>query len=505
MSELNLEQCNLFNPGLIHAFEPECRVGDDNGSYSYLKDCILQKIDMFDALVYAQSTIIPEICTGWGNITPQQVTEWISKIHALISKTLLSNTPEHIGKYPAMSIVVLRFHHGARLKEYLLTLLTTDKMSTEYARLFNETCTEFKITTPELFQSFLDLCLKIANDASIDINPEYTRNLPGRVMQRLRTAWYSEGLLTPGERNIISTFLMVCLPADELPAAMDEFSRNVIDVMLNLADSDEIARSHKLAEIFYQLVSIHPFVNANGRTATVFLNTLLVSLGLPSILLRYPGDREDETSLYCQAMKEIDDSREKLAALIAHRLSSPPYNSELSENIMLIQYELYALLKSIHDTFGFVCVTKFFDKIIDDVGNVIDMQRLEEEDGELKVRLDANKLMLTERNNFFTKSSEFATPKSISVFIIAKLKQLTGEDWKISQKTGNQIAWTIFKSTEHQQTCLASLRNCFVGTETTIKDGKPKGKSDSWMIQIENINLDALSKVLTAQNTLVLV
>ena len=49
---------------------------------------------------------------------------------------------------------------------------------------------------------------------------------------------------------------------------------------------------HIAAEAHYRLVSIHPFVDGNGRTARLLMNLLLMQEGYPPAIIR-PEDRHD--------------------------------------------------------------------------------------------------------------------------------------------------------------------------------------------------------------------
>ncbi len=74
--------------------------------------------------------------------------------------------------------------------------------------------------------------------------------------------------------------------------------------------------SEFLAEMFYQLTEIHPYANANGRTALAMVNIFLRYFNLPSILLRHPGEKDDKKSAYSEAIAQLDKTREPLQQLI---------------------------------------------------------------------------------------------------------------------------------------------------------------------------------------------
>jgi Fic family protein len=78
---------------------------------------------------------------------------------------------------------------------------------------------------------------------------------------------------------------MVVLPNPrQVPDLMDEFERWLVGSLDTLHPVEHAADAH------YRLVTIHPFVDGNGRTARLLMNMILIMHGYPPAIIR-PRDR----------------------------------------------------------------------------------------------------------------------------------------------------------------------------------------------------------------------
>ncbi len=66
-----------------------------------------------------------------------------------------------------------------------------------------------------------------------------------------------------------------------------------------LAREDNLHPVELAGEAHYRLVSIHPFVDGNGRTARLLMNLILMMMGYPPALIR----KEDRLA-YLSALKK---------------------------------------------------------------------------------------------------------------------------------------------------------------------------------------------------------
>ena len=70
----------------------------------------------------------------------------------------------------------------------------------------------------------------------------------------------------------------------KVPDLMDEFERWLVVPLVDLHPVEQAAEAH------YRLVTIHPFIDGNGRTARLLMNLILMMHGYPPAIIR-PRDR----------------------------------------------------------------------------------------------------------------------------------------------------------------------------------------------------------------------
>ncbi|WP_232220450.1 Fic family protein [Legionella tunisiensis] len=174
---------------------------------------------------------------------------------------------------------------------------------------------------------FISLLEKIAKDGKYTIHeslqPVINYESPAikgiLVINKLASA-YNLNQLNDTERNTVNKIVKICMFPPLIPEAMDRWAQTTVD-HLHTCDSKNLKEvSEFLATIFYELTEVHPFGNANGRTATCLTNIFLRAFGYPSIVLRHPGERENKHSLYQTAFEEIDSSLLPLIELIHTRM-----------------------------------------------------------------------------------------------------------------------------------------------------------------------------------------
>lgn len=110
------------------------------------------------------------------------------------------------------------------------------------------------------------------------------------------------------------------LTYNKVPRAVDEFCRWLNDEIAK-ADKTNIATCYRLSfEAHFRLVSIHPWVDGNGRTTRLVMNTIQRQLGLiPSIV------RKEDKGEYIQSLvdsRENDDSTITQDVMLRHHTAN---------------------------------------------------------------------------------------------------------------------------------------------------------------------------------------
>ena len=75
-----------------------------------------------------------------------------------------------------------------------------------------------------------------------------------------------------------------------VPKLMEEYGHWLIGESLNLHPVVRAAQAHE------RLVTIHPFIDGNGRTARLVMNLILLARGYP--VANIPGDTDSRRSYY---------------------------------------------------------------------------------------------------------------------------------------------------------------------------------------------------------------
>lgn len=372
-----IEQLIDFNPALIYGFDPESPPHtmikpQDEGIFSVE---IEQHVDLLNAYLYAQNTILPFIKeNSLDKITPEQLLAWVCQLHAFIGKSLLNADGLKSGVYNDQEIV--RWQQTCTSVPDLYNFMDNIRRTPHASELFiNSYSQKYKldISTCTVFASIT----KRYHDQFISKHPELaffkgrSADMVNEIVNSFRVA-IRNGELSNDEQKAIQQVVQFGTPVDQIPSEMNRFAKNVLDQWKNLRKINALEEQAQiLAEIFYQLTSIHPFPNANGRTATCLINIILKTINLPDIILRFPGQRNLFSSAYEKSMSVILDTREPFAKHIANCIKlakkTPYSNPDLAFIVrekVLLREEYKLLLKQ--SAFNRQKFAKEVDKIIDD-------------------------------------------------------------------------------------------------------------------------------------------
>ena len=119
------------------------------------------------------------------------------------------------------------------------------------------------------------------------------------------------------------------LAYNKVPRAVEEFCKWLNDEIANI-DKTDIAACYRLSvEAHFRLVTIHPWVDGNGRTTRLVMNMIQCHLGLiPSIV------RKDDKGEYIQSLV---DSRENEDSIIAQDAMLRHHIANLNRRVLQYQ------------------------------------------------------------------------------------------------------------------------------------------------------------------------
>ena len=450
-AEYDLSRLTEFNPALVYAFEPEIN-NDANTLRESLFTATGQHQDTLAAYLYAQDTLLPTIrFAGLQAISHTQWIQFIKTIHQHIGYHLLSNLGYESGKY-TQDAFMFRWHPGCSIVDAISYYLSTSDFSRKSIMQFCQKL-EMDYHAPSAdFRDLITIIIKISKDPSVQLAANRQPNLPesekkkkGIIMLfKLHTAYYT-GKLSEDEKRRVNKIVKLPMPAEQIPNAMVTFIAHLIDDLQTLDYQNIDAVSEFLATYFYGLVDIHPFPNANGRTATCLLNIFLRAMDYPSILLRHPAENEDPSSLYSRAIASIDESRALLIQLIKARITDAilqPYVDESLKEVIHYRVILSNVYQEINASFPSFDIDKHWDASLASVpeemltgegGPISGFQMLIDE-------ATAVKATLTEQKAHNQSFHQPKFTKSQQELLLLKLKEVSNVDegWK-AYKQGSII------------------------------------------------------------------
>ena len=164
------------------------------------------------------------------------------------------------------------------------------------------------------------------------------------------------------------------MPAEQYESAMDLFCANLIK-RLKTIDKDNLDEVVDfIADAFYNLTEIHPYPNCNGRTATCFMNILLRYLEKPSILMRYPRERDNPESIYSKIFESNDVDMDLLKKHLKQRIldtQEKPFVHPLLKMLIDHRIALMFLLKRIEKNHPECDINQSYFKIINSLNPAV--------------------------------------------------------------------------------------------------------------------------------------
>ncbi|APF03596.1 TPA: Fic family protein [Legionella pneumophila] len=483
----DLAKLTEFNHALVYGFEPESSPRRLAGSETF-EDALFpeagQHQDMLNAYLYAQETILPQIKkTGLSYITPDMLIEWVKAIHGFIGKSLMQAYDRKSGEYT--DEIIFRWHLGAELGVHF-TLYLSDlhecKSPQQLAKFLNK---QFDMDYQSALE-FIALLEKIAKDEKYTIHEslqpfiDYSSpGIKGILVQNKLASAYNLNQLSETEKITVNKIVKICMFPPLIPEAMNRWARETVG-QLHTCDSRDLKNvSEFLATTFYKLTEVHPFANANGRTATCLINTFLRAFGYPSIVLRHPGERENRDSRYQKAFAEIDSSLLPLIDLIYTRVNEArekAFENEKLKKLIVLRVALSDLLQETrakHPQFNLIAFQK---QVFSSPETLFAMQMADETEASIFVlSMSINKLSQIAKELDLSKQKKptlFSTAmldgSQINAVVesLEKISGLTG--WKQNAKKG-LVTWLELSNMEKAKEIASELEALKVAKVTVAR------------------------------------
>lgn len=359
MPYYDLSQLTQFNPALFYDFVPEAdpkaEIQENPNQFITLKQYVHQQRGLFDALVYAEKTIVPCFRKGFDTVSPDELITYIQGIHQRAGKTVAAFFDATSGEYSKASI--MSWEQGPNFMLFIRGYLS-GQLAEHSVRQFSETLgRQFEVADIDALERLITLLMRVRDDESLvfpTLDKDVTALDRGGLIafERLQVAYYKPDYFTAAEKACIKQFVSLHVPYFEIPSAMQAYAERTLAALRTCDVESDAAIASTLAELFYELIDLHPFPNANKRTTAILLNTILVAMGKPSILLRYPSEADDPNSLHAKAFDAIDTSRQPLADLILDRLHATPYEDTTSYDAARLKSELLEQLEMLEAQCG---------------------------------------------------------------------------------------------------------------------------------------------------------
>lgn len=512
---LDFNQLKEFNTALVYSFTPE-KVSEQETVDTALIPGASQIQDMFEGYLFAQNTILVKLKENEGFINKEEFLEVINNLHLRIGKTLMECIGGTSGIYTTQS--VFRWHNGTGISDNIapyLVGLHRLKNERDFIKYLVE---EFNLEE-EAVRVLLGILKKLKSDTTLHLNPRQLENLKlipekfhqgAMALEKLQLAYFSRRFNTR-ERESIEKIVKICLPPHEIPAAMDHFAQRTLERLSQCDKTDDKNIADFLATTFYELTDIHPFANANGRVATCIMNIFLRYFDLPSILLRYPGEKEDAASAYSIAIAEIDRSRVPLQTLIFDRIQQArinPFENQLLRETVLLRVEIKDIVLRIKQKAPNFDSDTIRTEIIADKEFITQAESIT--NIELMSLFFVKKMHQLAQNEerridlcLQHRSKPVTTGFGLSVFTeelrqkqISNLTALTGiSNWRISHRNGITTAWIECTDDSQARSLFEKMESLKISTNKLARRADNKA---IWVVRCERLDSQKLTQLVEA-------
>lgn len=186
----------------------------------------------------------------------------------------------------------------------------------------------------------LDYIKELAQKKRTDLTERDLLNMHSLILKRIDDA--NGGIYRTVDVSISGSDVRLPSPV-KVPELMERFIKW-------LTDKHELHPVRIAVDAHYKLVSIHPFVDGNGRTGRLLMNLLLMQAGFPPAVIRnevrreyiqsleYAQKTDDMSRYYDFTYKEIERSTKQYLSQIKPSEAVASHNTaELGEKVVLLK------------------------------------------------------------------------------------------------------------------------------------------------------------------------
>ena len=512
----NLNKITEFNHALIYCFQAETSLAyPPEDQFNTSCHILGQYEDMAMAYDYAQQVLARIRRRGVANVTPTQVLEWINQIHGRVAATMAADYraagfPMVAGQY-SRDIQQIRWRCSTEVQTVLKLYLA--KQSPYDATLIVMQAHGVNGVMANVLLKLLDEL----RSATINLLPTdlhdtpHTQNLIQRFVEDRLVALsmrYHADQLTMKQRQAVDHVVKICLPPEKMPQAMQEFAEQFVAAWQRCDPNDEDQICRLAYNAFKGVTEIHPYFNCNGRTATCWMNVILRAMNKPSILLRLPGERDNASSAYSQAIAGINTQPELFIRHVQSRIRDAldaPYTNSAAAAGFAKRMEVSGYIDKIQRQFPQYLLAPAFTKILEKVADEIELElgrplEIKADDYECQLGV-ATKIVasLAPLYQVLLRQTQSVVQRTYTeseqTAIVAKLEALTGLDkdkWQCYKTAGLTVLYRLGnpESSLKRANEIAAALN-----ETGALRAKVQINYGSTMLRLEGIHPEKLNDV----------
>lgn len=312
-----------------------------------------QMEDFEQAILYAEQYIIPELQNNAKRqkLTPEIFENWLKTLHCIGAQTIMSDYGQ-FGTLPGQYTdrTIIRIETGLKGIERDLNTAYDRKVSHDIidsevnAILEKYNLSEISETWHSLVKKIRDGIYKVPDYLAADnyLSKETAVDVKGDFFNKILDIikYYCEKeLLTDKEKTDLGKIIII-INYKDIENKMKEYSQSMVSKIKTCPPDDAVKLA---ADIYKDLLFIHPFQNANGRIATILLNCILLIFLDHSILLRTVGDKTNPNSQYNLVMTHMRNDPELIYQYVADKLRNNRPRDEVSLKLDELRPELYQL------------------------------------------------------------------------------------------------------------------------------------------------------------------